>query len=416
MQPTGMAHSLADAPSPRHAAGRSSARAFADAEPVRVDVAPLFGSEPAVARAWDNLAAAASEANVFAERWFVAAGVNLPQAEGARVLRVWKGGPDRELIGLFPFAILPRYGRLPLRHVQNWLHHHSFLGTPLLRAGHEHAAWRAILTTLDESDWAPGLLHVNGLVESGPVHRALAETTAQMGRRCDVVHRIQRALLQSDLAPGAYYEVTVRKKKRKEIKRLEARLAAQGTVSVRRLGPDDAPGDWCDAYLRLEAAGWKGRAGSALACTPQTETFFRDVLAGAGAAGRLEMIRLDLDGGAIAMLVNLYAPPGAFSFKTAFDERFARFSPGVLVQLENLGVLDRPDVAWMDSCAVEQHPMIDSLWAQRRSVVRVSVPLSGWRRGTAFRLARTAEHAASTLKHFRRVPGAASNRPDDLDA
>jgi CelD/BcsL family acetyltransferase involved in cellulose biosynthesis len=381
-----------------------------------VEVAPLSASDPAFARAWDDLADAASEPNVFAERWFVAAGITLPQGKSARILRVWKGAKGSELIGLFPFTILPRYGRLPLRHVQNWLHYHSFLGTPLLRAGHESAAWRAILTKLDKSDWAAGLLHVNGLVESGPVHRALIDATAALGRPCDVVHRIQRALLQSDLTPAAYYEATVRKKKRKELKRLEARLAEQGTVVMRRLGAGDDLDHWCDEYLRLEAAGWKGRAGSALAALPATERFFRDVVAGARAAERLEIVRLDLDGQAIAMLANLYAPPGAFSFKTAFDERFARFSPGVLVQLENLAVLERPDVAWMDSCAVEQHPMIDSLWAQRRSVVRVSVPLSGWRRGAAFRLARTAEGTASMLKHFRRVPDPPSKQPDDLHA
>ncbi|MEV8367911.1 hypothetical protein, partial [Streptomyces niveus] len=67
-------------------------------------------------------------------------------------------------------------------------------------------------------------------------------------------------------------------------------------------------------------------------------------------------------------------------------------------------------------CAVEDHPMIDSLWAQRRSVVRVSVPLSGWRRGAAFRLARAAEDAARAVKTFRRVPNAVSQQPDDPHA
>ena len=36
-------------------------------------------------------------------------------------------------------------------------------------------------------------------------------------------------------------------------------------------------------------------------------------------------------------------PPGAFSYKTAFDERYARFSPGVLLQRENLAMLERPE-------------------------------------------------------------------------
>jgi CelD/BcsL family acetyltransferase involved in cellulose biosynthesis len=409
MQPTGTAYTLADMPSPTIAERRTTVRAAAHQSGISFDVVPLSTDDALFARAWDDLAASASEPNVFAERWFVKAGAHLPQAEGARVVRVWSDGPSgRELVGLFAVAVLPRYGRLPLRNVQNCLHHHSFLGTPLLRAGREREAWSAILQTLDATRWAVGLLHVNGLVENGPVHCALMQAAATLGRPCDVVHRIERALLQSELSPTAYYEATVRKKKRKELKRLEMRLSEQGQVALRRLQPEDDVGAWCDDFLRLEEAGWKGRAGSALAATPATERFFREVIGGGRAAGQLELLRLDLDGVAIAMLVNLYAPPGAFSFKTAFDERFARFSPGVLLQLDNLAVLERVDVAWMDSCAVEEHPMINSLWAQRRAVVRVTVPLSGWRRHAAFRLARTAERAAKLVNGCRRPPPSSS--------
>jgi len=58
-------------------------------------------------------------------------------------------------------------------------------------------------------------------------------------------------------------------------------------------------------------------------------------------------------------------------------------------------VLARGDIAWMDSCAVENHSMIDSLWEERRSIVRVSVPLSGLRRRLVYRLCRTIEKAAA---------------------
>ena len=48
--------------------------------------------------------------------------------------------------------------------------------------------------------------------------------------------------------------------------------------------------------------------------------------------------RLDLDGKPLAMLVNFLTAPGSFSFKTAFDEAFSRYSPGVLIQLDNLAI------------------------------------------------------------------------------
>jgi len=344
---------------------------------------------------WVRLAGQASEANAFAEIWFVEAGLRHLARGDVKIVEV-RDGP--ELIGLLPLTIAGRYGRIPVRHVQNWRHFHSFLGTPLVRAGREQDFWAAVLAALDGEAWASSFLHINGLVEHGPVHRGLAAAAWVAGRRCDTVHRVQRALLASDLSPQVYYERTVRKKKRKELKRLQGRLGELGEVAVRRLASAEEVAPWCDAFLALEQAGWKGKAGSALACAPHTDAFFRDAIAGAHAAGRLEFLRLDLDGCPLAMLVNFLTPPGGFAFKIAFDEDHARFSPGVLLKIDNLRLLDRRDIEWVDSCAVEDHSMINSLWGERRAIVRVTVPLAGVRRQTTFRLCRAAEKASAALR------------------
>ena len=98
------------------------------------------------------------------------------------------------------------------------------------------------------------------------------------------------------------------------------------------------------------------------------------------------------------MLVNFLTPPGSFSFKTVFDESYARFSPGVLIQLENFNILHDPRIDWMDSCAVEDHPMIDSLWTERRTVVRVSVPLKGVKRRAVYAICTGLERLSAAVK------------------
>ncbi len=359
----------------------------------RVAIARLNALPAEWGVAWDQLAANASEPNPFAERWFMQPSVaHLAPPRDARMIAVWHGDA---LIGLLPVGIVQRYGRIPARHVQNWLHYHSFLGTPLVLAGVEHAFWEAALTTLDNADWARGFLHLTGLAE-GPVLRALCDT-----RRTDIVYRAERATLASDLTPAAYYEANNRKKKRKEIGRLSTRLAELGAVRFERLAERDSIEAWTDAFLALEASGWKGTEGSALDTDAATRAFFREAVWGAFAAGRLEMLRLDLDGRPIAMLVNFMTPPGSFSFKIAFDETFARFSPGVLIQIENLRILDNPAIGWMDSCAVEDHSMINSLWAERRKIVRVTVPLKGARRRTVFEVCRGLEKASAMARQWR---------------
>ena len=100
--------------------------------------------------------------------------------------------------------------------------------------------------------------------------------------------------------------------------------------------------------------------------------------------GKLERLTLTLGREPIAMLATFLTPPGAFSYKTAFDERYARFSPGVLLQHENLEILADRSIAWSDSCASADHPMIDHIWRERRPVGRISIAVGGKLRRALF--------------------------------
>ncbi|HEY0324892.1 MAG TPA: GNAT family N-acetyltransferase [Allosphingosinicella sp.] len=348
---------------------------------------------------WGLLVDNASEPNAFAEPWFVAASLAHLREEPVRLIEVRRAG---RLIGLFMAGVEPSYDRVPFAHVQNWRHHHHFLGTPLIASGEEGAFWEALLAHLDAAPWAANFLHLVGLVEDGPVLAALRAA----GRPCPVVYREVRATLASDLQPDAYYEHNVRKKKRKELARLRNRIAELGEVTTAELTNAADLDSWCDDFLALERSGWKGENGSALGCTEATEQFFRAAVSGAQRSGRLQFLRLAVAGKPVAMLVNFLTPPGSFSFKTAYDESYGRFSPGVLLQRANLDILGRPDIAWMDSCAAPDHPMIDSLWAERRTVVRVTVPLAGTRRRLAYNTARLLEESSALCRRLaRRVRG-----------
>jgi CelD/BcsL family acetyltransferase involved in cellulose biosynthesis len=380
------------------AAGRVAAAGAADP---CVRISALTERLDALRPEWEALAAQASEANAFAENWFVAASARHLMQDPVRLAEI-RHGPA--LIGLIPLVVEQGYARIPARFVQNWRHDQLFLGSPLVRAGHEKAFWRALILALDDEPWAAGFLHLRSLNEDGPLHRGLVAAAASLGRPAAIVDRECRAFLQSSLTAEEYYAQAVRKKKRKELGRLRNRLAELGKLTTRTFCEDDDLSAWCDDFLRLERDGWKGKEGTALACRPATGSFFREALAGASEAGRLQLLRMDLDDRPIAMLVNFLTSPGSFSFKTAFDEEFARFSPGVLIQLENLAILERPGIAWMDSCAVEQHPMIDSLWTERRSIIRVTVPLGGIRRRIVHGAARALEQVSAARRRITARP------------
>ncbi|WP_335654239.1 GNAT family N-acetyltransferase [Parasphingorhabdus sp.] len=352
-----------------------------------------------LAEAWGDLAMAASEPNIFYEHWFLRPGLErFDHHPDLRLFLLWAGEPGHSLLlGLLPLGPDSRFGRWPVPHVQNWMHHNCFLGTPLVRKGFEQAFWEQLLIVLDGSNW-PGFLHINGMTIGGPLDRALRVVARAQKRRCDLVYSEARALLQSDLGSQAYFEATVRGKKRKELRRQTKRLAELGDVTFHHRTDAEDLDRWIDEFLQLERQGWKGYGGSALDSSDQTREFFRDVLRGAARGGQLERHDIRLEGTPLVMLVNFHSGAGSFSFKTAFDEAFARFSPGVLLQIENLRLLDRPELDWMDSCAAENHSMIDSLWSGRRHIGRFSVELEGVSRRTVFRGLRLGEELMGRLK------------------
>ncbi len=351
-------------------------------------------------REWTALAASASEPNAFHEGWFLRPA--LAHLRGNRAIRIAEArDEDGDLKGLLPLTLYSRYGRLPARHTSNWNHYQCFMGTPLIEEGYETAFWRALIAALDTGDWADGFLSVSGLLMGGPVVSGLFAAAEELGRPCPIVHRYERAALQSHLNADAYLENAVRGKKRKELRRLSNRLADQGPMVFRVLDDAAQLDIWTSDFLTLEASGWKGADGAALGNSLETASFLRDIIGGAFAAGTLEFQRLDLDGRAIAMLINFHTPPGSWSFKIAYDETLAKFSPGVLIELENLPrVLGNGKIDWMDSCAVENHPMIDRIWKERRSIVQVSVPLAGAKRRLVYNACRAAETGSARLRRL----------------
>lgn len=363
----------------------------------RIDPASMSSS---FAAEWDALVQDASDPNSFAERWFVEASLrHLPRPESLVIMAVRLSG--EALDAIFLLHKDGRYGRWPLPAWQNWVHHNQFLGLPVMRKGCEAGAWDALLNHLDSAQGGPLIYYFSELPCDARATRALLD----LKRRPSIVHGYARALMQWGRTPGGYWETAVRKKKRKEIGRLEKRLAEIGTVCCDWSNGASDISAWIEEFLALEAAGWKGARGAALARANATQSFFRDALTAALAQGRAEILRLRAGDQTIAMLVNFLAPPGAYSFKIAYDEAFARFSPGVLIEKANLTKLNDPAFAWMDSCAVENHPMINSLWMERRDMVRVALPGRGLRAKCVFRAARVGELLWSKFKRLSSAGG-----------
>lgn len=351
---------------------------------------------------WQELANACAEPNAFyAPPMLGAALTHMARPGEVHLIEAYRG---EELIGLLPVSVSRRHGRLPFSHAANWMHEHCFLGVPLIRRGHEAEAWASFLERLDNAPWAGAFLYLRGIDAAGATAAALEAVCAAQQRPLREAFRHERALLRSELDAETYWQTHVRSKKRKELRRLERRLEEMGAVTHETLTNQRELTQWCTEFLQLEASGWKGGAGTALSSVPAQAAFFRSACAAAMDAGQLLFLKIALDGKPVAMLANFLHGEGGFSFKIAIDEEHGRFSPGIFIEIDNLhAVQGNPDIAWMDSCAAPDHPMIDSLWAERRTIVQYRIGLRGKGmtrlvRSAALGIANGAEDLAAWIK------------------
>ena len=322
---------------------------------------------------WLSLADTVSLPNPFFEPWFLISA--LEALDGDRTVQIAVLVESGTIKGLMPLHRATQHHARRLPNLATWTHHNSFCGSPLIAHGSEEPFWAALLDWCDANAGDALFLHLPQQVADASATTSLRDTCRRARRPIRKVLGLSRALIQSQLSPDDYFAAAISTKHRKELRRQRKRLDEQGKVEfVRSRGTDDIEG-WIDAFLELEARGWKGQGGSALSSLDPTETLFRTALVQAASLGKLERFSMTLDGNPIAMLATFLTGAGAYSFKTAFDEYYARYSPGMQLQIENLALLADPAIEWCDSCAAQDHAMIDRIWRERRQIEWLSIPI-----------------------------------------
>ena len=323
--------------------------------------------------AWNDLAAAALEPNVFYEPWMMLPAIDsFGRGENLRYVLVYADdaeGPPL-LCGLFPLERVASYKGMPFRHVKLWQHKHCFLGTPLVRSTHARGCLGAFLDWLEADPQGASAIKWGLIGADGPFFRALSEVLAESGRRSFVPCRFDRAIMRPRAGGDAFLGEAISRKGVKELQRLERRLAEAGRVVYAELESAEQAEKWIADFLELEARGWKGRNASALGSTEAGRLFFTRTALAAARRGRLMMLGLRVGDRWVALKCNFIAGEGSFAFKIAYDEEYAKFSPGTLLELENIRRFhSRPELRWMDSCAESDHFMVNRLWLDRRTLL-----------------------------------------------
>jgi hypothetical protein len=317
-----------------------------------------------------ELSAAALERNPFFEDWMLMPALKFLKAD-ANLRFVLIHGLGRSefeqsrLCGFFPLARHNRWKGFPLRVYSLWRYAYCSLCTPLIRQGYCRQCLDALFNWLASAQEGCLLVEFNEIAAEGPFNRLLDDFMKDRGLSYFVFNRFARALYRPDLDVEAHLEAAVSNKYRSQLRRKQKRLSELGQIRFAELRPHLDGSQWIDDFLRLEARGWKGQEQSAMVCNEASRSFFIEAATEAFRRGRLSMLEMRLDAELLAHRCSFTSGEESFLFKLTYNEDFARFSPGILLEVENLNYLNRLGLT-EDSCAVPDHPVFNHLWVERK--------------------------------------------------
>ena len=325
----------------------------------RLDELAAFASE------LRDLTARAIAPNAFYEPSFMAASAPVFGRDVMAGL-VWRRSMPKQLTGFFPVAIERRRYGLKMPMLIGWTHPYGPLGTPLIDRDAGDAAVVAWLDHIAADPALPKLMLMPYLPAEGDVAHAFDAALVHRDGRSEHFALHRRALLAPTGDRAGYLDHTMPHKKRKELRRQRRRLSDTGTLtSSATSDPAELTAALVD-FLSLEAAGWKGRAGTAAKGNDAVRCFVVEAVSALAAEGKASVARLALDGRAIAAIVTLRSGDAAWCWKIAYDESYSRASPGVQLLLDvTETLLADASIACADSCATADHPMIDHIWRER---------------------------------------------------
>jgi CelD/BcsL family acetyltransferase involved in cellulose biosynthesis len=161
----------------------------------------------------------------------------------------------------------------------------------------------------------------------GPEAAALARVRQLRVRRGDP--GTPRLSLQGTFAD---FEAAMSSSRRSALRRARRRAETLGTVDVHAHAPTPGEVDGhLDTFVGVEAAGWKGEAGTALRDDPLRLGFYRRYASLLAARGALHVMTLSIDGAPVAAQIAARHAGSLWLLKIGYDASYAAASPGMLL-------------------------------------------------------------------------------------
>jgi CelD/BcsL family acetyltransferase involved in cellulose biosynthesis len=242
-------------------------------------------------------------------------------------------------------------------------YNYAFLSSPVIDPAFIDEVVPAFLAAIEKDPALPNVINLPSFNAESPDHGAIIKALAARGGEQFRFAESARPVVTREF--GVKRSGSTRKKLRQDWNR----LSALGSVDIVNARAPDAVREAFESFLALEAGSWKGTRGTALLCDERDAGFVRRLIGGLAEQGNASVALLRVDGVAIAAQVLMYCGAMAYTWKTAFNPDYAKYSPGaLLIDKITEELFTAPGIDAIDSCSAEGSFMAQ-LWTGRRKMV-----------------------------------------------
>jgi hypothetical protein len=255
---------------------------------------------------------------------------------------------------------------------------------PVIDRDHAAETARALMRYLLASRDLPHRLLLPLMPLEGPCFTALTEACRRTGSAISTYEHWTRPVMVPQPEDGfeSYLRRALGAGYKKRMQQFRA-AAKHGALTFRR-SRGRAALEVLDAFLALEASGWKGEAGTAIACLPADTAYIRRMAELFAADDALLIDTLLLDGRAIAMGLLVESGGRRHFLKIAYDETQSRHSPGRTLTIAMLQAdFNGTPPAFFDSGAGEGVDAGTYVWGERRTIANAIIRVGPGRPGAA---------------------------------
>ena len=343
--------------------------------------------------AWRDLLSRAAERNPFMDPALLQASAIAYPDMCQQVLLAWDKRESGRLVGVWAFCVrrAPK-ALLPVKISRTPAFSHGFLGTPVIDRAMLEPVLAGMLDRIASLPDCPNQIAIDMMDLDGATMAALARVAAERGNTPVVLEVRSRPLLKSGQDPDGYFKDAMSSSSRKKLRQMRSKLSREGEVTSEIVTDPEAVSRALEEFLGLEASGWKKENDTALLCDDQDTRFFRVGFTALAEAGRARIYSLRLDGRPVAMQIVALAGSAASTWKTAYDQAFAAYSPGSLLFVDyTTDFLEDNGIETVDSCSEDDSGYM-AMWTGRKRMSDVRITASHGM-SPAFRLTSAVELA-----------------------